>query len=54
MNDARSVWVAFYWDFSGFAIFDDELQARRYADGTHMEVANVPFGEDVREFLRRR
>lgn len=48
---AHSVWIAFYWDFSALAIFDDELEARRHADEGGMEVRNVPFGKDVRTFL---
>lgn len=47
------VWVAFYWTFSDFVMFDDELQAMQYADENYAEVRFVPFGEDVHSYLRR-
>lgn len=52
-TDARSVWVALHLDFSAIVIFDDELEARRYADRNYMSVHNVPLGEDVRGFILR-
>lgn len=49
----EGAWVAFYWDFSGLALFNayEELEARRYAAERSMEVEFVPFGRDVRQFL---
>jgi hypothetical protein len=48
------IWVAYYTDWSGFAVFadDDELGALRHAVERHMEVARIPFGVDVREAVR--
>lgn len=50
-TDARSIWVGFHWDFSAVIIFDDELQALRYAEEHHMEVRNVPLGQELVSFL---
>lgn len=52
----NGAWVTFHYDFSGFALFDREaeLEARRYADENHMEVAFVPFGRDSRQYLLSR
>lgn len=50
----RSVWVALHLDFSAIVIFDDELEARRYADKNYMDVHNVPLGEDIRRFILRK
>jgi hypothetical protein len=47
----HSVWVAFKWDFSSLFICDDEGQARRHAEENHLEVRNVPFGVEVRNYL---
>lgn len=52
-TEARSVWVALHLDFSAIVIFDDELQARRYANRNYMDVHNVPLGEDIRRFILR-
>lgn len=45
------IWVAFYWDFSELAIFEDELEARKFAGPRHMEVEEVPLGQSVRAYL---
>lgn len=50
----RGVWVTYHIDFSGFAFFEDELFARRYAADNGMSVDFVPFGEDVRLTILRR
>lgn len=52
--DKPSVWVAFCWDFSAIAVFDDELKARQYADTYYLEVRNVPFGEDIRRYVNQK
>lgn len=46
------VWVVYYDDFSGFAVFSSEIAALRYAVSRTMQIAQVAFGEDVREQLR--
>lgn len=48
---SHGVWVAFHWDFSGFTLFESEIQARRHGNKNHMEVRLVPYGEDVRQYL---
>lgn len=50
----NGVWIAFYFDFSGFAIFSEELEARRYAGDHHMQVEFIEFGQDVPYSLRTR
>jgi len=50
----RGVWVAYHYDFSGFAFFDEELLARRYAGENNMGVEFCPYGVDVRQELLRR
>lgn len=41
-------WVAFFSDWSGAAVFDDELEARRYADDNGgMNVRFVRWGEEL-------
>lgn len=42
-------WIAYYSDWSGFAVFDSEIKCLRYAVENHMEAAEVPFGVSVRE-----
>lgn len=50
----RGTWIAYHHDFSGFALFEDELMARRYASQESMSVDFVPYGKDVRtEILRK-
>jgi hypothetical protein len=41
-------WVAFHPDFSGIAIYGDELQALRRAVADGMSVRYVEFGTDLR------
>lgn len=50
----RGVWIAFHHEFTGMAIFDEELVARRYAADNQMEVAFIRFGFDVRQEILRR
>ena len=47
------VWVAYHSDWSGFALFDLELECLRYAVANSMAVAQVPFGKDVRQEVTR-
>lgn len=44
------VWIAYYSDWSGFALFDTEIDALRFAVGSQMQVQalNLPC-EDVRK-----
>ena len=39
------VWLATYSDWSGIAVFGDELEALRYANGRSMQVEFKPWGE---------
>lgn len=39
------VWLAYYSDFSGLAVFKDELEARRHAMDHDMYVKAIGFGE---------
>ena len=41
------VWLAYYSDFSGLAVFKDEIEARRYAMDRNMYVKVISFGEEV-------
>lgn len=50
----RSVWVTYHTDFSGFAFFEEELPARRYAAENGQDLAFVRFGFDVRQEILRR
>lgn len=50
--DEVCCWVAYFTDFSGFAVFTDETSALRYAvKNQMMHVALVPYGMDVRECI---
>lgn len=49
---ATGVWVAFHFDLFGIAVFNDELEARAYADKNNMSVTFVKFGEDIRRVIR--
>lgn len=49
---AGGFWIAYYADWSGFAIFDTEVECLRYAVEHHMEVAKVGYGVSVREAVR--
>jgi hypothetical protein len=46
------LWLAYYGDFSGLAIFTDEISALRYAVEKEMKVKPVVPGEDLREQAR--
>lgn len=43
----KGVWVAYHSDWSGFAIFDDEMEALRHAVSNTMSVGLAKFGEDL-------
>lgn len=49
-NKARvgGVWLVYYTDWSGWRIFEAEIDALRYAVEHHMEVVLLPFGSDPR------
>ena len=47
----EGAWVAYHGDFSGFVIFDKEIEALRYAVENSMMVAFIPFGQDVRKWI---
>jgi hypothetical protein len=51
-NEPWGVWLAFYRDWSGLAVFATEVEALRYAVGKGMAVAFAKFGEDLREAVR--
>lgn len=44
------IWFVYHSDFSGFAVFLNELEAYKYAVEHSMSVANIKTG-DVREQL---
>jgi hypothetical protein len=48
MISGAGVWCAYYSDWSGMAVFDDELAALRYAVERSMSVKHVLFGQDLR------
>lgn len=50
--NADGAWFAYYSDFSGFAVFADELQCCRYALKLNCQVAKVPLGVDAREHIQ--
>lgn len=43
----KGVWVAYHSDWSGFAIFDNEMEALRHAVANTMSVGLAKFGEDL-------
>lgn len=43
-----TIWVAYYSDFSGIAVFNNEIDAHRHANGSTMEVIGCRPG-DVRD-----
>ena len=45
-------WLAFYPDWSGFALFANEIECLRYAVSKTMQVALIPLGTDVQEAVR--
>lgn len=51
MNADGPVWLAYYQDWSGFAVFSTELLALRYAVEKTMAVTELPFGVDPRDWL---
>lgn len=44
-------WLAYYPDWSDFAVFDDGLSALRYAIKNGMQCAEMRYGTSVREAL---
>lgn len=36
-----TIWIAYYSDWSDFALFETEIAALRYATGTHMHVKAI-------------
>jgi hypothetical protein len=46
------VWLAYYSDWSGMAVFESELECLRYAVDKTMTVKYVPFGQDLRDAVR--
>jgi hypothetical protein len=50
----KGTWVAFNADFTGLAIFEEELPARRYASENLMTVEFIRFGYDVRQEILRK
>ncbi len=48
----KTYWLAYYSDWSEFAVFDSEIECLRYAvESAAMHVAEVPFGVSVRQHL---
>ena len=45
----NELWVAFYSDWSGFAIFTDEVKCLRYAVDHSMRVHKMAEGKDCKE-----
>ena len=50
-NRQYTMWFCYHTDFSGFAIFDNELDALRYAVEKSMECQQVING-DIKEQLK--
>jgi hypothetical protein len=50
----KGVWVAYQEDFTGLALFEDELAALRYASEHTMDVRFIRFGYDIRQEILRR
>lgn len=46
------VWVAYYPDWSGFAIFAAEIDCMRYAVANNTQAVWWPFGADRQEVVR--
>jgi hypothetical protein len=46
------LWVAYYHDWSGFAVFDREILALRHAVERNMAVKQIAYGEDIKEQVR--
>lgn len=51
-TDKFSYWLAYYSDFSEFAVFATEIHALRFAVENDMQVAELGYGDLVREALR--
>lgn len=50
VNDAENgCWLAYHGDFSGLAVFSEEVDALRYAVENSMKVSYVLWGEELRE-----
>lgn len=47
--DQLVYWCAFHYDFSGIAVFDDELACYKYALANHMQVKPIRLGRDIRD-----
>lgn len=45
--DEPTVWIAYYGDWSGFAVFDDELACLRHAVAHHMEAGQFHLGQPL-------
>jgi hypothetical protein len=45
-------WIAYYSDWSGFLVFDNELECLRYAVERSMMATWSPFGVNPREHIR--
>lgn len=45
------VWLAFYSDYSSVAVFNNELDALRYAISRGMQVLHVPYGMTIAEAI---
>jgi hypothetical protein len=48
-NEPWGVWLAYYNDWSGMAVFATEVEALRYAVQKGMAVAFAKFGVDLKE-----
>jgi hypothetical protein len=46
------VWLAYYSDWSGMAVFATEIEALRYAVEKSMIVSPVVYGVDLKEAVR--
>ncbi len=47
------VWLAYYPDLSGVAVFDEEIDALRYAVEKGMDVMFCDFGKDLGEQIQK-
>lgn len=47
----RTIWAAYYSDFSGIAVFHTEIEAHRHASGKSMDVIELKPG-DVQDQIR--
>jgi hypothetical protein len=53
-NDAtRTIWMAYYHDFSGMGLFATEIEALRYAVNHSMTVVKITLPcQDIKESVR--